>query len=115
LFQVGFPLYLRHIRRGEHRISLNPKEIQNISPKTYPNPLLLALQYKHLLETPEIGSQANLARKVGVSPARISQMLRLLKLPPEIQQSVLRMGDPIPPGTISEHKLRTFFASPQPR
>ena len=89
LFQVVFPLYLCHIRRGEQRISLSPKEILPKPPKSYPNPLLLALRYKNLLDIPGIGSQTALARKVGVSPARISQILRLLKLPPEIQQSVI--------------------------
>jgi hypothetical protein len=52
--------------------------------RTYRNPVFLALQYKNLLETPKIGSQANLARKVGVSPDRVNQMLRLFKLPSEI-------------------------------
>jgi ParB-like chromosome segregation protein Spo0J len=81
--------------------------------RTHPNPLLVALKYKSLLNTPGIDSQANLARKVGVSPARISQMLRLLKLPQEIQQAVIRMGDPLPPREVTERKLRAFFvASP---
>ena len=85
LFQVRFPIYLHYICRGENRISLNPIEIPTIPSKTYPNPLILALEYKRLLDTPGIGSQTALARKVGVSRSRISQFLRLLKLPPDIQ------------------------------
>jgi hypothetical protein len=49
-----------------------------------------------------------------VSPARISQFLRLLKLPPEIQQSVIRMGDPLPSRKIIERKLRSLLVYPQP-
>jgi len=103
------------MRHGERRISLSSKEILPKPIKTYPNPLLLALHYKHLLETPEIGSQPELARKVGVSRARINQILRLLKLAPDIQQSVIRMGDPLPSRKATEHKLRALLAFPQPK
>jgi ParB-like chromosome segregation protein Spo0J len=89
-------------------------ERRRIGPvRTYRNPLILALKYKSLLNTPGIGTQATLARKVGVYRARISQFLRLLKLPPEIQQSVIRMGDPLPARKITERRLRTFFTSSQ--
>jgi ParB-like chromosome segregation protein Spo0J len=60
-----------------------------------------------------LGSQVEVARKVGVSRARVNQMLRLLKLPPDIQQSVIRMGDPLPSRKITEHQLRVLLASPQ--
>jgi len=83
--------------------------------RTYRNPLILALKYKSLLNTTSIGSQTRLARKVGVSRARISQFLRLLKLPHAIQQSVIRMGDPLPSRKITERKLRALLPSPQPR
>ena len=100
---------------GGQCISLDSKEIDPKLPKTYPNPLILALEYKRLLDTPGGGSQTTLARKVGVSRARISQFLRLLKLPPDIQQSVIRMGDPLPSQKITERKLRALLVLPQPR
>jgi hypothetical protein len=91
-------------------------ERRRIKPvRTYPNPLLLARKYKYLLETPGIDTQTALARKVGVSPALISQMLRLLKLPQDIQQTVSRMGDSLPGRKVTERRLRAFFTSSQPR
>jgi hypothetical protein len=93
---------------------LSAIEIPLKSCKTYPNPLLLAQHYKHLLNTPGIGSQTALARKIGVSPARISQFLRLLKLPPDIQQQVIEMGEQLPSRVITERKLRALLTIPQP-
>jgi ParB-like chromosome segregation protein Spo0J len=91
-------------------------ERRRIKPvQTYRNPLLLALEYKKLLNTPGIGSQTRLAQKVGVSRVRISQFLRLLKLPPDIQRSVIRLGDPLPSREITERKLRMLLSSSQPR
>ncbi len=112
-FEVSFPLFPYRIKRGERRISLTANKIPPNPSRTYPNPLAVALRYKRLLDTPGIGSQAKLAKKVGVSPARISQMLRLLKLPQNIKQSVIQMGDPLPSREISERKLRALFVSSQ--
>lgn len=86
----------------------------NISPKTYSIPLSLALEYKRLLNTPEIGSQTARARKVGVSPARVSQLLRLFKLPADVQQSVIQMGDPLTSRKVTERKLRVMLVAPLP-
>jgi ParB-like chromosome segregation protein Spo0J len=77
--------------------------------KSYSNPLLVALKYKQLLDTPSIGSQTKLAHKVGVSRARISQFLRPLKLPPDIQQSVIQMGDKLTTRKITERRLRKLL------
>ena len=93
-FEVSFPLFPYRVKRGERRISLTASEIPTEPPKTHPNPLAVALRYKRLLETAGIGSQTVLAQKVGVSRTRIIQILRLLKLPPDIQQSGIRC----PPG-----------------
>jgi DNA-binding transcriptional regulator YdaS (Cro superfamily) len=62
-----------------------------------------------MLDSGEYPSQTALARKLGVSRARVNQMLRLLKLPPEIQESIIRKGDPLPFGVVTEHKLRSLL------
>lgn len=54
----------------------------------------------------------DLARKVGVPRARVNQMLRLLKLTPEIQTSVIRLGDFLSCGKITERKLRSIVNLP---
>ena len=64
-----------------------------------------------MLESGEYASQTALARQLGVSRERVNQYLRLLKLPPEIQKSVIRMGDPLPSRKITERKLRAVLSS----
>ena len=66
-----------------------------------------------MLQSGGYASQTALARKLGVSRARVNQMLRLLKLPQEVQETVARMGDPIPSRKVTERKLRAMLASPQ--
>ncbi len=74
--------------------------------KTCRNPVLLALEWKKMLETGEYPSQTDLARKVGVSRARVNQILRLMKLPSDIQESIIRMGELSSPRQITERRLR---------
>jgi len=81
--------------------------------KTYRNPVFLAQEWKRMLDSGEYTSQAALARYLGISRARVNQMLRLLKLPPKIQESLIRMGDPLPSRKITEHRLRTLLSSTQ--
>ena len=52
------------------------------------------------------GSQADLARHLGVSRARVTQVLRLLKLAPEALEFLTNLGDPLPTAKITERKLR---------
>ena len=86
--------------------------MERIKPiRTYRNPIFLAREWKKMLQSGECASQTDLARKLGVSRARVNQMLRLLKLPPDIQQSVIKMGDPLSSRKITERKLRTLLAS----
>ena len=44
--------------------------------KIYPNPLKIALQYKEMLDLGQAESQADLARILGVSRAKVTQMIR---------------------------------------
>lgn len=52
-------------------------------------------------------TQSDLAREAGISPARVSQMLSLLKLAPEVQEMVLA-ADPVEVGErgVTERRLR---------
>ena len=80
---------------------------------TYRNPVILAREWEKMLRSGKYTSQTALARKLGVSRARVNQMLRLLKLPPEVQEPVARMGDPLPSRKVSERKLRTLLSATQ--
>ena len=93
-------------RRGEKIGKRKPS-------RTCRNPLFLALEWKNMLESGDYPSQSALARRLGVSRARVNQYLRLLKLSPKIKESVIRMGDPLPSRKITERSLRTLISSTQ--
>jgi len=70
-------------------------------------PLLKALEFQNLLDTGMVNNQADLAKRYGISRARVTQYLNLLKLTDEIigflkankdQEPVLRY--------FTERKLR---------
>jgi len=103
-FRVVFDL--PPARRGEKAAKRKPS-------RTCRNPLFLALEWKNMLESGDYPSQTDLARRLGVSRARINQYLRLLKLPPKIKESVIRMGDPLYSRKITERRLRALLASVQ--
>ncbi|MCD6588375.1 MAG: hypothetical protein J7K88_07480 [Candidatus Fermentibacteraceae bacterium] len=52
-------------------------------------------------------SRAELARKLGISRARVTPMLNLLKLPEELIKEVERMGDHWGRRLVTERTLRT--------
>lgn len=49
------------------------------------------MKYKAYLESGEVKSQADLARRLCVSRARITQTMNLLKLAPEIQRFIVNL------------------------
>ena len=71
-----------------------PKQVR------YVNPLRKALKYQSILEKEPKLNKSRLAKKLGVSRVRITQLLGLLRLPPAIRQKILRTRG------ITEHSLR---------
>lgn len=61
--------------------------------KPRPNPLLLALSMQNLLESGVVNTRAELAGRMGVSRARITQIMNLLRLPAEIREEILRLPE----------------------
>jgi ParB-like chromosome segregation protein Spo0J len=51
--------------------------------------MALALKMEHMLATGEVKTQTELARLAHVTPARITQIMRLLDLAPDIQEAIL--------------------------
>jgi ParB-like chromosome segregation protein Spo0J len=78
-----------------------------VAPKDYANPIKEAMKYKAYLDSGEVRSQADLARKLGVSRAKVTQMLNLLKLDADIQGFIaeLEKNDERLP-FLTERKLR---------
>ncbi len=74
----------------------------------YPNPINLAKKYRQMIDSGEVKNQSDLARKLGVSRVRISQVLSLLKLDVIVIDAIEKLGDSMPKCYISEHKLRSL-------
>jgi ribosome-binding protein aMBF1 (putative translation factor) len=48
--------------------------------RNYRNPIYLSKEYARMIKTGQAKSEADLARKLGISRVRVNQIMRLLKL-----------------------------------
>jgi ParB-like chromosome segregation protein Spo0J len=81
--------------------------------RTYRNPVFLAREWEKMLCSGEYASQSALAQKLGVSRVRVTQVLRLLKLPPEVLEKIAGLGDHLTSRTVTERKLRPLVNPPK--
>ena len=84
--------------------SRKTKQIKHI----YRNPIYLVREYKEMIDAGQVNNQSGLARKLGISRARVTQILRLLKLNPLLIQELEKLGDPLKSKIISERMLRPY-------
>ena len=118
--EAPFDLVIGH--NGWKQI-LPPPEAELIRNRRNPGPKLpyvqtllkLALQIKDRLDSHPGPIQAVIARELGMSRVRVTQILNLLRLDPEIQRSILAMPPAVGRGQITEHQLRRLVAMPDPR
>ena len=73
--------------------------------RVFRNPVIYAKELAHRMSEEGI-SQAELARRLGVSRARVSQWLRLLKLPEGVLREVEKSGDFWDRQVVTERRLR---------
>ena len=73
--------------------------------KTYRNPIVFAQELAEEMSREGL-SQADLARKHGISRARVNQWLSLLRLPLAEKRQVLAMGDYWNRRLVTERQLR---------
>jgi hypothetical protein len=78
-------------------------------PRFYRNPLPLAQAWQKALERGDYSSAVDLAHNLGVSRARVSQLLRLLQLSPEVIKTIVALGDPQPALMVTERRLRPLI------
>lgn len=71
--------------------------------ESYINPLKRAREYMNLMKEEGL-TQCKLAKKLGISRARVTQILNLLKLPEEEQKILLKHGKD---KRITERALRS--------
>ena len=81
-----------------------------IGKRQYRNPIYLAKEWRRDLDNGVFASPAELAHHLKVSRARVTQILNLLKLAPEVIERVSSLGDPIISPVVAEKKLRPLLA-----
>jgi len=82
--------------------------------RIYRNPIYLAKEYKWMIESGKVKNHSELAQLNGLSRARITQILDLLKLNSLIIQELEKLGDPLKLKIITERMLRPYVnKSPQ--
>jgi len=57
----------------------------------YRHPLALAYEFQELLKDGVVNTRAEIARRYGLSRARVTQVMKLLHLPDEIQEHVMAL------------------------
>ena len=84
-----------------------------IWPKKKPIPAAVLLakvgKYAEMLDKKEVKSKAELTRKTGVNRARITQIMNLLKLAPEVQDYLKNLTDPLQIQYFTEKRLRRII------
>lgn len=69
-----------------------------------------AIEWQALLECGKTASQAEIARQEGITRARVTQVLGLLHLAPEIQEKILASPGTITCPPVTERMLRPIGA-----
>ena len=60
-----------------------------------------AIRWKNMLDNGAVSSMSKIAKKEGLTRARVTQIMNLLKLPAEMQEFLLNLEDP--------REIRKFF------
>ena len=90
--------------RKEHEKAPQPPRIQRIFQQAY--------NLKSRLDSTPGLSQSSLARELGINRVRVTQILNLLRLAPEIQRQILALPPSTTRGPITEYSLRRLVCDP---
>ena len=81
---------------------------QERKPSNAKHPIHLAVKWQKRLDADSSINQAILAKDEGISRARITQIMRLLSLPEEIQDTLLKLQKPEELRLFSERRMRAI-------
>jgi hypothetical protein len=100
--------------------ALSPKARNRKPPKVPRTPLVVgllrkALEWQALLESGDIANQSSIAQQEGITRARVTQVMALLRLAPEIQDHILSLPDMDHRPAITERALRPIAHIPNLR
>ncbi len=108
----SFPIYKSHDNR---RVVFRWEWIPDEPERVYTSPLQEARRYAHILESDtSVATRADLAREIGVSRARVTQITNLLRLDSEVQERLLGLEDQSAVQFFSERRLRPLIQIEDP-
>jgi len=93
-------------------IKKEAKSTTHKASRLYRNPVYLAQEWQKALENGDCSCPADLARKLRVSDARVTQVLRVLRLAQEVLKAIAALGDPLPSPLVTERRLRPLVNLP---
>ena len=66
-----------------------------------------------MIETSEVKNQSGLAEKLGISRARVSHVLNILKLDEKLISAIEQLGDPMQRKIVSICMLSKYMKNPE--
>ena len=81
--------------------------------RTYRNPIFLAREWAEAMEGGNFRSQRAFAQAIGLSHARVSQVLGLLRLCPDAREALDALGYPLYFRNVTERKTRPIVYLPR--
>jgi len=74
-----------------------------------------AVEWQALLEFGKVASQAEIARQEGITRARVTQIMGMLRLAPEIQEKILTPTGALQNRPVTERSLRAIEIITKPK
>ncbi|HPF35463.1 MAG TPA: hypothetical protein PLH84_08575 [Candidatus Krumholzibacteria bacterium] len=111
-FQTGIVGALkRRVAPDQTVNALSAKARNRKPPKASQTPkvvelLRMAQEWRRQIDAGEVENQAEIARREGITRARVSQVVSLLRLAPQIQDHILSLPDQAQRSVLSERALR---------
>ena len=81
--------------------------------RTYRNPIFVAREWADAMGAGDFRSRRGFAKAIGVSHARVSQVLGLLRFGPPVLRKIEALGDPLSSRIVIERKLRPLIMLPE--
>jgi len=88
----------------------NPKKPKEPKTPQVVELLRKAIEWRRQLDAGEIHTQADIARREGITRARVTQIMGMLNLAPGIRGDILSTPNTIPQSTVTERVLRPIAA-----
>lgn len=111
-FENGTVGALKRRVRADRVVNMSARARRSARPPRQPRTprvvelLRKAIEWRALIESGAVANQAALAQREGITRARVTQVMGLVRLAPEIQQHVRFLPDMIRRSAITERALR---------